>query len=224
MIANPSAPHQIQLLPDFKRQSEPSRLNNLAQLLTPTIERMFTVDYDGIPRGEVKGLDDSTRERMQTLGMRKFAEELVAPMMLTNWCPGPCGLVAIDKEKGGHRFLAPPNDIDRIRQRGIYNVIGQRLAYLFSRNSFGFMPGRNGLQAVMAVFEAMNRPDLDTLILVDIVRCFPSLPVARVLQEFKTYIGDRTLLRWIDEYLRNRPPQKLVSRVERKLRGSRHTD
>jgi len=220
LIANSTLPHGIQSLPDFQRQSEPSRLHNLAQLLQQTIERMFKIDYDGIPRGEVKGLDDSTRTRMQTLGLRKFAEELVEPMLQPNWRPGPCGLVAIDKEKGGHRFLAPPSVVDRIRQRGIYNLIGRRLAYLFSRNSFGFMPGRSSLQAVMAVFEAMNRPDLDTLILVDIVRCFPSLPVARVFQEFKTHIGDRTLLRWIEEYLRNRPPQKLVSRVERKLRNA----
>lgn len=199
------------------RQSTHSRINNLVQLMPRTIVQMFRIENDGIPRGEVKRLSASTLSLIQTLGLKTYAAELVEPMLQPDWQPDPSGLVAIPKHKGGHRFLAPPTDADRIRQRAIYKLVDPRLAHLFSRNSYGFRTGCSAQQAVCSLGYALNRPDFDTLILFDVVRCFPSLPVARVMQEFKTFIGDRTLLHWIELYLRNRPPRKLVNRITRNL-------
>jgi len=188
--------------------------------MVPAIASMFHLDMDGIVRGEVVGLSDSTREQMKALGIRRYAQNLVEPMFGPDWQPAPSGLVLVEKNKGGYRVILPPSDADRIRQRAIYNIIVSHLDPLLSQVSHGFRPGRGSLGAIRALKQALQRPGIDALILADFANCFPSIYVARVMQEFHEHIGDRHLLRWTEAYLRNRPPVRLIERREQELTAS----
>lgn len=194
------------------------RVNNLAQCLAPTIIKIFPKGTDGEFRGEVN-IDDDERKKIARCDIAQYAKELVAPMFDRNWHFEPSGLVAIPKEKGGHRFIAASRSRDRIRSRGIYDIVGPILDRYFRHSMFGFRPALGCFPALARLKAKMSLAVNEYVVFLDVVRCFPSIPLDRVMAELQTIIGCKDTLRWIRDDVRTRPPAWRIETVRRELMG-----
>lgn len=159
-----------------------------------------------------------TQRRVLELGFEGFARELVEALYRPGWRPAPCGLVAVPKSKGGHRFLTPPADHDRLWSWALYDsVIYPRVAPHLSPCSYGFVRGRSNQGAVRALEDAIRaRPD-GVLMLADVRRCFASLPVDGLVQCLWPVVSDPMAMYWVESAFQSRPRHARINEVRREL-------
>ena len=194
------------------------RNHNLAQRLVPTVAGMFRKDPDQVYRGEVAGISDTLREEMSGSGMQAFAQRLIGPMMESNWHFSPCGLADIPKSSGGFRYILASNGEDRIRQRAMYKIIGPLFEPMFHGCTFGFRPGVGSLDAIDFLKRLMREDRFDTLMLLDVKRCFQSIHIDTAMDQIGAVVGDKQMMRWIRDDLQTRPPKRLIDRLEREFK------
>lgn len=115
--------------------------------------------------------------------------------------PGAIREVQIPKPDGGTRTLGIPNVQDRLIQQALLQVLQERFDAEMSPHSYGYRPGRNAQQAVLAA-QAMVRQGRRWVVDIDLKDFFNQIDHDILLREIGEEVIDRRLRRLIALYLR----------------------
>jgi len=123
-----------------------------------------------------------------------------AKLLAGGYIPSPVRRVDIPKPQGGVRTLGIPTLTDRLIQQALHQVLSPIFEPTFSASSYGFRPGRNAHQAVLAAqrYVAEGRRMVVDL---DLEKFFDRVDHDLLLGRLAQKIGDRRVLQLIRRYL-----------------------
>ena len=144
----------------------------------------------------IDGLDiDQTAERLRT-EWPSIREQLLQG----TYRPQPVRRVAIPKPDGGERELGIPTVTDRLIQQALLQVLQPILDPTFSSHSYGFRPGRNAHQAVLAA-QAYVQSGRRVVVDVDLEKFFDRVNHDILIDRVQRRVGDAGVIRLIRAYL-----------------------
>jgi RNA-directed DNA polymerase len=145
------------------------------------------------------GVDGMSVEQLGSHLVRHW-EAIREELLAGRYRPAPVRSVEIPKPSGGVRRLGIPTVLDRLIQQALLQVLQPHLDATFSERSFGFRPGRNAHQAVVAArahIAAGNRWVVD----VDLKDFFDRVNHDVLMARLARRIEDKRILRLIRLYL-----------------------
>ena len=147
------------------------------------------------------GIDGMTIEEFPTWVQAGQWALLVNKLENGSYKPTPVRRVEIEKLDGGTRQLGIPTVTDRVIQQAIAQVLTPIFDPLFSENSFGFRPNRNGQQAVKQV-QKIIKEGRRFAVDVDLSKFFDRVNHDLLMTLLSRKIQDKRLLKLISCYLR----------------------
>ena len=107
----------------------------------------------------------------------------------------------IPKPNGGVRTLGIPTVSDRVVQQAIHQVLNRYYDPYFSESSYGFRPGRGAHDAITAATRHIES-GLEWVVDIDLEKFFDKINHDRLMQRLGKGIGDKRLLRLINNFLK----------------------
>ncbi len=146
------------------------------------------------------GVDGMTVEALPE-HLKAHWEGIRAKLEAGTYQPSPVRRVEIPKPNGGERLIGIPTVQDRLIQQAMHQILSQEYEPRFSEHSYGFRPGRSAHDAVKAAqgnIEAGNTWVVD----IDLAKFFDTVNHDRLMARMKADIGDKRVLRLVNEYLK----------------------
>lgn len=109
--------------------------------------------------------------------------------------------VEIPKPTGGVRTLGIPTVKDRVLQQAIHQVLSRYYEPYFSEHSYGFRPGRGAHEAISQAARYVEE-GYEWVVDIDLEKFFDKINHDRLMSRLKKGIGDKRLLRLINNYLK----------------------
>lgn len=133
--------------------------------------------------------------------LKRHWPSIRAKLEAGSYQPSPVKRVEIPKPEGGVRQQGIPTVQDRLIQQAMHQVLSEEYEVKFSENSYGFRPGRSGHDAVKAArghIEAGYKWVVD----LDLAKFFDRVNHDRLMARLKREIGDKRVLKLVNEYLK----------------------
>ena len=131
--------------------------------------------------------------------------------------PGAIREVQIPKPDGAQRTLGIPTVQDRLIQQALLQVLQERFDARMSPHSYGYRPGRNAQQAVLAA-QALVRQGKRWVVDIDLKDFFNQIDHDILLREVGHQVVDPKLLKLIAMYLRA-PTRNAQGQQRKRLKG-----
>ncbi len=127
--------------------------------------------------------------------------ELQEQLLSEQYQVGAVRKVEIPKPNGGKRMLGIPTVKDRFIQQAIHQELNRYYEPYFSPHSYGFRPGRSAWQAIerASLYIAEGK---EWVVDIDLEKFFDKINHDRLMQRLSKGIGDKRLLRLINQYLK----------------------
>lgn len=151
--------------------------------------------------GGAPGIDGMTVEEMLPY-LKEHKEELLASIREGWYKPKPVRRVEIPKPDGGKRNLGVPTVIDRMIQQAIVQVLQLIFEPLFSENSYGFRPGRNGHQAIKKA-EEYYKQGYVKVVDIDLAKYFDTVNHDILTDRLREVIKDEQVIKLIRKFLKS---------------------
>jgi len=168
----------------------------LEQILSPTnLNRAYkrvrsNRGSGGVDKMEVESLKDY-------LVMNK--ERLIQSILDGSYRPNPVRRVEIPKEKG-KRNLGIPTVVDRVIQQAIAQVLSPIYEKQFSKNSYGFRPGRNAHQALNRCRNYIT-DGYKYAVDMDLEKFFDTVNQSKLIEVLSRTVKDGRVVSLIQKYL-----------------------
>ena len=148
------------------------------------------------------GIDGITIEEYEQ-NLEEELKQLKEEVQSWSYKPTPVKRVEIPKPNGkGTRNLGIPIIKDRVLHMAIKLVIEPILEPTFSKNSYGFRPGRNQQQAVQEA-KRIVESGKEFVVDIDLSKFFDRINHDRLIHRLKAHIDDTRVLRLIGMILRS---------------------
>jgi RNA-directed DNA polymerase len=183
-----------------------SRLEQQRTLTQNILEKI--VDYGNLNRAyrQVESNHGSSGgDKMEVEELREWLgghlRELQASLLKETYEAGAVRKIEIPKPEGGTRILGIPTVKDRLIQQAIHQELNRYYDPYFSQYSYGFRPGRSARQAILQAssYIAEGR---EWVVDIDLEKFFDKINHDRLMQRLGKGIGDKRLLRLINQYLK----------------------
>jgi RNA-directed DNA polymerase len=157
--------------------------------------------FYGLKREAAPGVDGVTWAEYET-DLDKRLEELHSRVHRGTYRAQPSKRAYIPKQDGRQRPLGIAALEDKIVQHAVGRVLGQIYEEGFLGFSYGFRPGRSQHDALDALWVGITRKKVSWVLDADIRDCFGSFSHEWMIRFLQHRIGDRRILRLIQQWLR----------------------
>lgn len=145
---------------------------------------------DGMEVGEMLGWLKENKERF------------LASLKNGKYKPKPVRRVEIPKPNGGKRKLGIPTVTDRLMQQAIAQVLQPIFEKTFSKNSYGFRPGRNAHQAIKQA-KAYYEEGYTKIVDLDLAQYFDTVNHDILINMLREEVKDERVIELIRKYLKS---------------------
>ncbi len=150
--------------------------------------------------GGAPGIDGMMVEELSE-HLRQHWQSIREKLDTGKYRPSPVKRVEIPKPGGGKRKLGIPTALDRMIQQALQQVLSEEFEGTFSDHSHGFRPGRSAHDAVEAAREYIEA-GYKWVVDIDLEKFFDTVNHDRLMARMKGKIGDKRVLRLVNEYLK----------------------
>jgi len=174
---------------------------NAVELLEKVLHRdNLNLAYKRVKKnGGSHGVDGMGVEEL-LLYLRQHGNCIRQRIQEGKYVPQPVRRVEIPKPDGGVRMLGIPTVLDRMIQQAIAQIISPIFEKEFSRNSYGFRPGRKAHQAIKQAWAYISE-GYGVVVDIDLEKFFDRVNHDKLMNLLSKKVKDKRLLKLIRQYL-----------------------
>ncbi len=183
-----------------------SRLTRQLACTEQLLEEIVSEQNLGLAYAQVRrnggsaGIDGTDTETFGTW-LRQHLEPFRESLLKETYKVSAVRKVEIPKPNGGVRLLGIPTVSDRVVQQAIHQVLNRYYDPHFSESSYGFRPNRGAHDAILSASKHIAN-GYEWVVDIDLEKFFDKINHDRLMQRLSKGIGDKRLLRLINNFLK----------------------